>query len=295
MPLALLPGRYVVAVSGGVDSLALLHMLQQDPRLKLTVAHFDHGIRQDSAADRRHVQEYARRHGLPFVYNEGKMGPKASEAAAREARYAFLRDVRQASGARAIITAHHQDDVLETAILNLIRGTGRRGLTSLHAKSDIERPLLHLPKVHLKAYALDQGLRWREDSTNTDQRYARNYVRRQILPRLDHLSQAKLVEILIKLAATNAELDRLLINQLHLQEKSGMLGRQWFASLPHDISKEVLMAWLRSQNVRGFDKKTIERSVIAAKTYQVGKQIDIMNGVTLKVGKDNLALYMLER
>src|SRR5882724_1815869 len=130
------PGRYVVATSGGVDSMALLHLLYQmsrdsDAGWWLTVAHFDHGIRSDSAEDRQLVQAIARQYGLPFVYDEGRLGPGASEATARQARYSFLHQVLGASGARAIMTAHHQDDVLETAIFNLIRGTGRKGLTSL--------------------------------------------------------------------------------------------------------------------------------------------------------------------
>jgi tRNA(Ile)-lysidine synthase len=89
-------GSYVVAVSGGVDSVALLHMLAGRPGLKLTVAHFDHGIRPDSAEDRRHVQALAKELGLPFVYHVGELGPDASEAhSSGEARYAFLHRVRQ--------------------------------------------------------------------------------------------------------------------------------------------------------------------------------------------------------
>src|SRR5690606_5271626 len=102
------PGKYVVAVSGGVDSMVLLDLLRQKPKLELIVAHFDHGIRPDSAEDRKLVQRVAKHYDLPFVYAEGKLGPKASEALAREARYAFLRRVQAEQGAEAIITAHHQ-------------------------------------------------------------------------------------------------------------------------------------------------------------------------------------------
>ena len=150
------PGKYVVAVSGGVDSVALLHLLLEAnderrtmndedspssvlrPPFRFVVAHFDHGIRKDSAEDRKLVQAMAQKiRGLPFVYDEGRLGPRASEATARLARYTFLRRVLQASGARAIVTAHHQDDLLETAIINLLRGTGRKGLTALGSRSDI--------------------------------------------------------------------------------------------------------------------------------------------------------------
>ena len=129
------PGRYVLAVSGGVDSMVLLNLLQQQPDVQLTIAHFDHGIRTDSADDRRLVQAAARFYGLPVVYHEGQLGADASEATARQARYEFLRTVRLVANAKAIITAHHQDDVLETAILNMLRGTGRRGNRSFKSWS----------------------------------------------------------------------------------------------------------------------------------------------------------------
>src|SRR5690606_4946866 len=127
------PGHYVVAVSGGVDSMALLDMVakQSRPKVSFTVAHFDHGIRDDSHLDRRLVGEVAQRHNLPFVYERGELGAGASEALAREARYAFLRKVQHSTGARGIMTAHHHDDVVETAVLNMLRGTGRKGLSSL--------------------------------------------------------------------------------------------------------------------------------------------------------------------
>src|SRR5437764_343012 len=125
------PGKYVVAVSGGVDSVALLDMLARSDDLKLVVAHFDHGIRKDSAKDRKFVEDLAKNYDLPFVYEEGHLGSGTSEAVARGARYDFLHRVKKSHGAQAIITAHHQDDVLETAIINLLRGTGRKGLTSL--------------------------------------------------------------------------------------------------------------------------------------------------------------------
>ncbi|QQS18837.1 hypothetical protein IPL68_02130 [Candidatus Saccharibacteria bacterium] len=87
------------------------------------MAHFDHGIRPDSVEDRKLVQKLAKQYGLPFVYDRAELGAGASEAVAREARYAFLSRVKEAVGADAIITAHHEDDVLETIIINWLRGT----------------------------------------------------------------------------------------------------------------------------------------------------------------------------
>src|SRR5690606_36249858 len=113
------PGHYVVAVSGGVDSMVLLDVLAKKykgrGKTALTVAHFDHGIRQDSAYDRQLVSEMAAAYSLPFVFARGELGAGASEAAARAARYEFLREVQKRAGSRGIITAHHHDDAVETA------------------------------------------------------------------------------------------------------------------------------------------------------------------------------------
>src|SRR5438309_11792005 len=99
MELQIMPGKYVLAVSGGVDSMVLLDLLAAQPGIELIVAHFDHGIREDADADRQLVEAAATRYGLPFVAARGQLGAQASEATAREARYRFLQQVRQEQGA----------------------------------------------------------------------------------------------------------------------------------------------------------------------------------------------------
>lgn len=287
------PGNYVLAVSGGVDSVVLLDMLSKRPGLKLTVAHFDHGMRDDSAVDRRFVQKLAKLYWLPFVYDEGHLGVSASEAEARQARYDFLHRVRHASDAKALITAHHQDDLLETAILNMLRGTGRKGLTSLQSRSDIVRPLLNVTKNSLLEYASEKKLQWREDPTNQDTHYQRNYVRHQILPHFSLDDRAKLVSMVTGLEVTNRQLDAALARLLNTQ--ANIINRQWFGRLPHSVAREMMAAWLRSNDIRGFDRKTLERLVTAAKTAAAGKQFPVLGAVKMKVSKENLALEHIER
>lgn len=289
------PGTYVVAVSGGVDSVVLLELLRQLPGLKLTVAHFDHGIREESGDDCQFVQDLTQRHGLPFVYKEGNLGARASEALAREARYTFLHKVMQAADARAIITAHHQDDMLETAILNMMRGTGRKGLSSLKNTEDIIRPLLGVPKQDIIAYAKDQGLTWREDRTNTSFAYLRNYIRLKLLPHFDATSRERLLQLINVAAATNAEIDKMLAGHLSLQPSADTLNRHEFVMLPHDVSRELIAAWLRAHYIRSFDRKTIERLTVAAKTYAPGKRIDVDAQHVIQVKIDILALTLRER
>ncbi len=295
MHVTLEPGRYVVAVSGGVDSVVLLDMLSKLPHLKLTIAHFDHGIRDDSADDRRHVEALAKRYHLPFVYHHGKLGKGASEASARSARYTFLHQVRVATGAQAIITAHHQDDLLETAVLNLIRGTGRKGLASLQSTDVIKRPLLHMTKRQLHAYALAKKLEWREDSTNSDEAYLRNYIRRKIMPRFSIAQRKQLLEHIEASRHRNRELEHHLINYLHSQPHVHQLHRGHFVQLPHGVAREVLATWLRGVGIRQFDKKTLERLVIGIKTGNPGTILDIIEGHHLHLSKHYLALQVAER
>ena len=282
------PGKYVVAVSGGVDSVCLLNMLS-NVKLDLIVAHFDHGIRKDSSEDRKFVEGLAKKYGLPFEYAEGRLGVGASEATAREARYAFLRKMKDKYGSKAIITAHHQDDLIETAIINLLRGTGRKGLTALDSKGDIVRPLLGFSKQQLLDYAAARTLEWREDPTNNDTGYLRNYVRHELLPKFDTAARRKLVSIINSQRLVNAELDRL------LSGVEGQLDRAWFVSLPHDAAREIMAVWLRANGLGEFDKPAIERTVVGAKTARPGKKIEVKKDVKIEVGKTTLALTHPER
>jgi tRNA(Ile)-lysidine synthetase-like protein len=295
MTVEIKPGLYVVAVSGGVDSMALLDMLRRHPEVRLVVAHFDHGVREDSAEERYLVAEAARQYDLPFVYDTAQLGPDVSEDAARQARYAFLRRVQQVSGADAIITAHHQDDLLETAIMNLLRGTGYRGLVSLRSRPGLERPLLHVPKADLIAYAKDQSLTWREDSTNANLNYFRNRVRQQILPRFSPAQRQELLQHINNLHKNHHALEVELANHLHLHPSVTELDRHWFIMLPHAVAREVLAAWLRRAEVQDISRPMLERLTVAGKTAAPGSHFDIDKTHILRVDKQLLALRNRER
>ncbi len=184
--------KYIVAVSGGVDSVVLLDMLASKNEHELIIAHFDHGIRDDSAADARFVEALAKKYGLQYETKREALGKAASEEVARERRYAFLEEMtRKHNG--VIVTAHHADDVVETVAINLQRGTGWRGLAVL-ARSDIHRPLVAMKKRELYDYALAHQLEWVEDSTNTTGDYLRNQVRKQLAVVPDE-SKKRIVEL----------------------------------------------------------------------------------------------------
>lgn len=282
-----------MAVSGGVDSMVLLDMLIQQPSLQLVVAHVDHGIRTDSREDRHLVQQVAAEHNLPFVFHEAQLGPEASEAQARHIRYEFLRQVTAEHDALAIITAHHQDDVLETAILSILRDKGRKGLTSLSSRQDIRRPLLQLTKRQLIAYAEQHDLSWREDTTNADIKYARNYVRHRIVPRLEVDERQKFLKIIANLGEQNQQIDGALA-ELH-DLTAPQLDRLQFIVLPHTVATEIIAAWLRQHGLRQFDAKHIERLTVVAKTAQPNTVHDIYDGVSIYITDNHLALKGLER
>lgn len=305
----------MVAVSGGVDSVVLLHLLAQTldssivessdsayktippshhSTIQLLVAHFDHGIRPDSGQDRKFVARLAAAYGLPFETVEGKLGSRASEATARQARYAFLRTVARRHQARAIVTAHHQDDLIETAIINMLRGTGRKGLSALNERDDIKRPLLPATKQEILEYARAHQLTWSEDSTNQNEVYLRNYVRKHITANLDPAARKRLLTAIMAQGKVNPELDTLLVKQI-TNHGDKRLKRQWFAGLPHEVAREVMAGWLRRQSVRDFSRQTIERLVVAGKTAKAGSRHDILKGVQLQVGADELALSHTER
>jgi tRNA(Ile)-lysidine synthetase-like protein len=287
---ALQPGTYVVAVSGGIDSMALLDMLAKQNDIQLIVAHYDHGIRTDSDLDRQLVAAAAKKYNLPFVYEQGKLGPDVSENTARNARYAFLRKVQKQAKAHAIVTAHHQDDALETAILNILRGTGRKGLSSIADNRQLRRPLLKTTKDELRKYAREQGIVWREDSTNKDTAITRNYVRHVLLPKIGQEGRKKLRDIVTHIAVLNKAIDRDIHIYLHTQPSRQSLDRHSFILLSHNLALEVLAEWLRTHGIKTFDSSLLEAIVTKAKVLPPGKKIDVNAQYSMLVGKETLVL-----
>ena len=286
MNIVLQQGKYVVAVSGGVDSVVLLHLLNKHKDLELIVAHFDHGIRSESADDKKFVEELAKKYGLIFEYKEGKLGKDASEEIARKARYKFLHQVKEKYHAEAIVTAHHQDDVIETMCINILRGTNRKGLTSLKNTADIRRPLLHVPKKDIISYAREHHLQWQEDSTNTNETYLRNWVRNKVIKKLSEEQRQELIKVYESTAALNTSLESIL-EQLVPQST---LDKRILSSLDHKASTELTAHWLRKNNLREFDSKTLERIVVEAKTRAIGKKIPVYSNKYVLIEKDKLSI-----
>jgi tRNA(Ile)-lysidine synthase len=287
-------GRYLIAVSGGLDSVCLLNIMYARSGYDLIVAHFDHGIRPESQADHDFVKNLAAEYKLEFVSSSGSLGENASEATSREARYNFLFQAMHSLHADAVVTAHHMDDRLETLIINLIRGTGRRGIASIGQTENLKRPLLKVSREELKGYAQLNGLLWRDDPSNFDNRYLRNYIRASVLPRINARDKLKLIKLMDDQTELNAEIDRI-ISGLMNKDDIEHLDLKLLNGLPYNVSTELVATWLRRNNLINFNRKTIERVVIAAKTHRPGKQVNVYGKAAVNIEKTNLALVVNER
>jgi tRNA(Ile)-lysidine synthase len=272
-------GSYVVAVSGGVDSMVLLDILRRQPSVKLLVAHANHGIRGDSDVDEELVHHYAMSHNIEFISGALNLGSGVSEEKARNARYKFLRRCRKQFKAKFIITAQHQDDMVETVIINLLRGTGWRGLAPFVNKKDVLRPLLNYRKAELIDYAQEHNVPWHEDSTNQDQKYLRNYVRQSLLPRLEQ-NDANFCSRLLRLIrkqqllrrTIQKELDGLLYDP---PNKLPMANRHHLIMVPPAVAYELLQQLITNTTGSSLLKPQANALLIFAKTAKAGKTMPI--------------------
>lgn len=188
------PLRVLLAVSGGVDSMVMAEVLWKWRRLMkldLSVAYVHHGQGQKNQVRYRNqsqkfVAEWSQRHGLVFLTNPAPKLKLASEDDFRRFRLRLLRRWQIQGGFDAVAFAHHADDLLETRLLRLIRGSGRDGLRAMVPRRVWKwRPLIEISRASLESYARDRKLKWCEDPSNADGRALRNWLRRDWLPRLE--------------------------------------------------------------------------------------------------------------
>jgi tRNA(Ile)-lysidine synthase len=300
--LRLLDGRgtVLVAVSGGGDSVALLHLLTRlSPKLRprLVVAHLDHGLRRAASADRRFVERLSASLDLAVQaasqdVREARRKDESLEEAARRVRRAFLLTAARKAGADAIATGHTQDDQAETILMRLARGAGPAALAAMQpaGPGPFIKPLLGLERAALRAWLKKRGLAFRDDPSNESLAYDRNRVRRLVIPvlakALNPASARHLVE-----AASRLREDAMFLDAQAQGLFAVMTGRRGdalkldataLAALPHPLAARVARIALTSA---GCDPRRISTrhvdAVVALASAKPGSSLDLPGRMVL--------------
>lgn len=286
--------KIILAVSGGVDSMVLLDiMAKKYSSDDIIVAHFNHGIRDDSDKDAEFVARVAKEiYHIRYIVEKGDLGAEVSEEAARTARYEFLRKVAAESDNAKIYTAHHLDDLVETIVINFIRGTGWRGLAGLNAP-DIRRPLLEtdlvyepMDKLAVIEYAAKRGLRFREDATNTSEKYLRNRVREKLTEaNLKFEKKMEIWELWQRQKTLRREIDQTVRELLPNEEWQ----RGWFKDLESQVALEILRVGTLRAGISA-TRPQLEEFRQAILKYAPGKSFNLPKDRLVKLKKEEFEL-----
>ncbi len=302
----------VAAVSGGPDSMALLHLLagaREPLGLQISAVWIDHGFRpRETPHERATVSRAAEKLGLPFVTHNVDTAALAAtehlslEQAARRIRYQALRQTAKARGAQAIAVGHTADDQAEEVLLRLLRGSGRKAVSGMrHRNGDIIRPLLEIDKQTLLAWLEEQGIEYCLDSSNSDLRHTRNRIRHQLLPFLEEHFDPRIRRSLRKSAASLAEDEDLLevLTSAAYQEVISMAGtvgqeaarieRRLFCDLHPAIQRRVVEQLLWQLGSRA-SYNHILLVIQAAARGRTHTELHLSRGLRLGVFRDHLSL-----
>lgn len=274
--------KKVLAISGGVDSMCLLHMLKDDK--DVVVAHFNHGTRPSADDDEKFVASYAKKYGLPFYSEKAQLGADVSEADARSARYAFLKKLSQKLDGK-IFTAHHQNDLFESIAINLLRGTGWRGLTPFY-DAEIERPMLKMSKSEIYQYATEHQIVFRQDPTNVEEKYLRNRLRFDIADFARTISANKLQHLFTQQRVLRAKIEDLASGILPYDS---IYSRSLFKDLDNSTAEELLRAILARSGISA-TRPQLDDFLHAIKTYESGKKFNLPKDQLVKFNKTEFML-----
>ena len=257
--------KLIVAVSGGADSVALLHLLIEAGFKRLVVAHFDHRLRgRASAADAAFVEKLSSTLKLPFEGASADVKAKAKEeklsieTAARAARYEFLASVAKKHRTRSIVLAHHSDDQVETCFFNFLRGSGIAGLSGMKPflrrsvegiDIELHRPLLRYFKSELLDYLKAKKIRFREDASNAVAEASRNKLRLNVLPLIEECFGFSFKTSIVRNARMLADEEELLASLSLPIAASEKLSVKLLKGLHPALRRRVLHAWLKNHGI----------------------------------------------
>jgi len=287
--------KIVLAVSGGIDSMVMLDMIYRADNYSsddIIVAHFDHGIRENSATDAEFVKRVTARYGLEFALGTAKLGSNASEADARTARYDFLVGLARQHAA-TIYTAHHLDDLVESITINFLRGTGWRGLAVLDTPG-VVRPFLMSEAINasepwdkkaILKYAAKHHITFRQDPTNQEDKYLRNRIRQSLVD-FPGSKKHQLYELWRGQKTLKHEIDGLISELLPMQGSPWQ--RSWFDNLDDKVALELLRAGTIAAGISAIRPQLID-FLNAIRTYASGKYFNLPNRL-IRLEKDFFVL-----
>jgi tRNA(Ile)-lysidine synthase len=270
--------RYLVGVSGGADSIGLLHLLVEHGFSNLVVCHLDHRLRgKASTGDARFVEKTAAKLGLPFELGRTEVAALARangcslETAGREARHAFFADCAKKQRCPRVLLAHHADDRAETALWNLLRGS--HGVKSIRPEQTIRangraleliRPLLGVRRSDLRDFLTQRCLAWREDATNAEGIAIRNRLRLEALPLLEDIAGRDIVPALLR--AADASLDQEAIaawalDRANVRDPQGRLHLPALRALPEALQRAAIHRYLSEHGIAGLDRDLLDRAL----------------------------------
>ncbi|MTI95525.1 MAG: tRNA lysidine(34) synthetase TilS [Firmicutes bacterium] len=301
----------VAAVSGGPDSICLAHVLwtlREQLKIKLLVAHVNHQLRgAESEADARLVCSWAKTLAIPRVVKRIDLEAGSSmQARARTARYQALTDVCEAHGAPKLATGHHSNDQVETFLINLLRGSGGRGLAAiqparpLNSQVMVVHPLLSITRAEIEAYCQEHKLPWRLDASNESCKYTRNRIRHHLLPVLRQYNPG--VDQVLRDTVERLQAEQQLLEQMTEAALSKIIVDSPLPSAPVAVSVSGLSALepaLAARAIRYLLSQQDEHGAIEAKhvisvmeltTGQTGSSLDLPNDFKAFRLHDRIAL-----
>lgn len=296
----------VVGVSGGVDSMVLLSILKIKTPYKIVVAHVHHNLRKESDEELEFVRDYCKNNNLTFEFTKLEYEGKFSEEIARTKRYSFFERVLNKYCSHTLLTAHHGDDLIETIMMKIVRGSTIKGYCGIEKISNrgsysILRPLLFLTKEDIYEYAKTYNIPYREDYTNSLDEYTRNRYRKYILPFLKQERKdvhLKFLDFSAELSSYYKYVDAIVSKKYKEIVIDNCVNILKFNSLDDFIRKELLMKYLFNIYKKNIVKLTNEHLNIILNFVKDGltnSSIDMPDGFSLIKEYDTFCLKKIKQ